>query len=174
MPHTRPGSLDGMEGLLLYRMGRVSLTAGRLVVRMCEGRYGITRREWHFLGQLALQDRLAPSELAQRSHLDKARTSRAITSLVNKGLVQRHVKASDRRQAEVALTEAGRSLYESLMPQVRSLNQELLGALSDAEASLLYGMLDRLQRRSELMVDEHRAEWPKAMRHKGRTRRSGI
>lgn len=167
MTSTRLSRLDAMDDLLFYRLSLVAVTAGSMVVRLCEGQYGITRREWRFLGQLALQDRLAPTVLAQRAHLDKARTSRAITSLVEKGLVERQVKTADRRQAEVALTDAGRALYEQLMPQVRRLNHELLEALTGDEVTLLDGLLDRLQRRAQAMVNAHHAELPKTMRHKG-------
>lgn len=167
MTSTRLSRLDTMDDLLLYRLSLVAGRAGSMVVRLCEGQYGITRREWRFLGQLAMQDRLAPSVLAQRAHLDKARTSRAIASMVEKGLVERRVDAADRRQAEVTLTDAGRALYAQLMPLVRRLNHDLLEALTGDEVTLLDGLLDRLQRRAEAMVHEHHAELPKTMRHKG-------
>ncbi|MDP1684812.1 MAG: MarR family transcriptional regulator, partial [Hydrogenophaga sp.] len=32
--------------LLLYRLYRIHVTAGRLVVHLCESEFGITRREW--------------------------------------------------------------------------------------------------------------------------------
>lgn len=167
MNATRLSRLDTMNDLLLYRLGLVAVTAGSMVVRLCEGQYGITRREWRLLGQLAVHPRLAPTALAHSAHLDKARASRAITSLVQKGLVQRQVKASDRRQAEVALTDAGRALYEQLMPQVRRLNQELLDALGQEEVALLDELLDRLFHRAQALVSEHHAGLPKTMRHKG-------
>lgn len=167
MSATRLSRLDAVDDLLFYRLGLVTMTAGSMVIRLCEGQYGITRREWRFLGQLAMQDRLAPTVLAQRAHLDKARTSRAISSLVKKGLVERQVNAADRRHAEVALTDAGRALYDHLMPQVRRLNHELLEALTGDEVTLLDGLLDRLQRRAQDMVSEYHAELPKTMRHKG-------
>lgn len=167
MTSTRLSRLDAVDDLLFYRLGLVTMTTGSMVIRLCEGQYGITRREWRFLGQLAAQDRSAPTVMAQRAHLDKARTSRAISSLVKKGLVERQVDAADRRQAKVALTDTGRALYEHLMPQVRRLNQELLEALTGEEVNLLDGLLDRLQRQADAMVAEHHAGLPKTMRHKG-------
>ena len=167
MTPNRLSRLDTQEDLLFYRLSRVSVTAGSMVVRLCEGQYGITRREWRYLGVLATHDRMASSVLAQKVRLDKAVTSRAITSLVQKGLVERQVKASDRRQADLLLTETGRALYEQLMPPVRRLNQELLDELTADEVTLLDGLLDRLQRRADLMVAQHDAELPKTMRHKG-------
>ena len=45
-----PGSLDD---LLLYRINRLLSVAGSMVIRLCEGRFGITRREWRVLALLA-------------------------------------------------------------------------------------------------------------------------
>lgn len=174
MTTSRLSRLDTMNDLLLYRLGRVVVTAGSMVVRLCEGQYGITRREWRLLGQLAVHPRLAPTALAQSAQLDKARTSRAITSLVEKGLLERQVNTADRRQAEVALTDAGRALYDQLMPRVRRLNHELLAALTGEEVTVLDGLLDRLQRRAQAMVNEHHAELPKTMRHKGGRQRGPV
>ena len=35
--------------LLLYRLSAVLAGAGGIVIRQCEGRFGITRREWRLL-----------------------------------------------------------------------------------------------------------------------------
>jgi len=159
--------LETVEQLPLYRLGRVGATAGSLVVRLCEGRHGITRREWRLIGQLVLHPSLSPTELARLAQLDKARTSRAIGSLVEKGLARRSALAGDRRKAELELTDAGRALYEQLMPEVRALNRELLQALDAEEVALLDVLLSRLQQRAEEMVAHHGDQLPKTLRHLG-------
>ena len=58
--------LASIDDLLLYRLGRLSSTAGALVVRLCEGGYGITRREWAVVAQLYENGGLPPSVLAER------------------------------------------------------------------------------------------------------------
>ncbi len=167
MTANRLSRLDTQQDLLFYRLSRVAVTAGSMVVRLCEGQYGITRREWRYLGLLATHGQLPSNVLAEKAKLDKAITSRILASLVQKGLVERQVKASDRRQAELMLTEAGTGLYEQLMPQARSLNRELLDELAEDEVAVLDGLLERLQRRADAMVVKHGAELPKTMRHKG-------
>ena len=37
---------EAANDLLMYRLNRLLAVAGSLVVRLCEGGYGITRREW--------------------------------------------------------------------------------------------------------------------------------
>ncbi len=119
--------------LLMYRLNRLLAVAGSLVVRLCEGGYGITRREWGLLMVLAQHPGMPPAELAQRLGLDRARTSRAITSLLAKKLLTRDAMPGDRRQAVLSLTPAGQAVHDDLLPQVKALNQDLLAGL-DATA----------------------------------------
>ena len=161
----RLGRPEKLDDLLLYRLSRLLSVAGGMVIRLCEGRYGITRREWRVLGVLAQEDGLLSSQLAQRVQLDRARTSRAVTSLVAKKLLQREVGAGDRRQARLALTAQGRALYDSLFPLVRQLNRDLLAALAPATLEQLDGALDALQQRADQLVAL--AELPKADRRRG-------
>jgi DNA-binding MarR family transcriptional regulator len=155
----------GIDDLLLYRVNRMLSVAGSMVIRLCEGRFGITRREWRVLALLAQEQGLLSSQLAERAQLDRARTSRAVTSLVAKKLVRRDTGTSDRRQARLALTPAGKALYQELFPLVHGINVELLEVLSPADVRRLDGMLDALQARADRMVQ--RTDLPKADRRRG-------
>ncbi|MCX7251278.1 MAG: MarR family transcriptional regulator [Burkholderiales bacterium] len=167
MPSTGLSGLETVNDLLLYRLGRLVATGGSLVVRLCEGQFGITRREWRLLAQLALRPGLSPTELASLASLDKARTSRAIGGLVDKGLLERRPLPQDRRQAELVLTAAGQALYEQLMPEARRINRELLAPLSAAELVQLDGLLTRLQTHASLVVQHNDDQLPRVQRHKG-------
>ena len=159
---TRPAALDD---LLLFRISRLLATGGRPIVRLCEGRYGITRREWRVLALLARFDGLLSSELAEHAQLDRARTSKAVTSLVGKLLVSRTVRPGDRRQASLALTPAGRQLFDELFPQVRAINEQLLSVLAPGDAERLDAMLERLQAGVDAQPEAD--QLPKADRRRG-------
>lgn len=157
---------QGLNDLLLYRLGRLYATAGAMVVRVCEGEFGITRREWRLVAWLAEAGPLQPSALAERADLDRARTSRAISSLVAKGLAQRTVVASDRRLATVALTPRGQVLYARLLPRVAAINRAILAPLADADVVRLGRVLAQMQQQSAQLLAE--GAWPKAQRRRGR------
>lgn len=166
---SKPLRLDqpaALDDLLLYRINRLLGVAGSLVIRLCEGRFGITRREWRVLALLAQDEGLLSSQLAERAQLDRARTSKAITSLVGKKLLRRDIRPGDRRQALLALTGTGRALYEALFPLVVEINHDLLAVLPAGEVSRLDQNLDALQRRADDLVVAH-AELPKADRRRG-------
>jgi DNA-binding MarR family transcriptional regulator len=133
------------DDLLLYRLYRIHATAGPLVVRMCERDYGITRREWRVLSCLADVEGVLSSELAMRTLLDRARTSRAITSLTDKGLVRREPKPSDRREVHVFLTEEGWRVHGEVFPRIAAIQRDLLSPFSDEERQQFSDHLARLQ-----------------------------
>ena len=165
MPPSRLAQPSTLDDVLLYRLSRLLGTAGSMVIRLCEGSYGITRREWRVIAVLAQGEDLLSSQLAERAQLDRARTSKAITSLVAKQLVRREPRPGDRRQAALALTDAGRALYAELFPQVLRINHDLLAALPGREVESLDQALDLLQRQAQTLVAQ--AQLPKADRRRG-------
>lgn len=167
MPLSPSQRLASIDDLLLYRLGRLSSVAGAMVVRLCEGGYGITRREWAVVAQLHENGSLPPSALAERMHRDRARTSRTLTALVEKQLVLRSVTAHDRRSARVELTPAGQQLYEALMPQVQAINSQILSVLQPDEAARFDEVLARLQVRAGALLTELSPDLPKANRRQG-------
>jgi DNA-binding MarR family transcriptional regulator len=165
MPGPRLRHPATLDDLLLYRMSRLLAVAGGMVIRLCEGRFGITRREWRVLAALAREEGQLSSQLAERIQLDRARTSRAITSLVGKKLVRRETGQADRREARLALTPQGRALFEALFPLVREINHQLLAAIPSQDVVRLDACLDALQARAEAMLAT--ADLPKADRRRG-------
>jgi DNA-binding MarR family transcriptional regulator len=159
--------LASIDDLLLYRLGRLSSVAGAMVVRLCEGGHGITRREWAVVGQLYENGSLPPSVLAERMHRDRARTSRTLTALIRKQLVLRTIPAHDRRSALVCLTPAGQQLYEALMPRVQAINGQILSALQPDETARFDEALARMQLRAQALLAELGPDLPKANRRQG-------
>lgn len=151
--------------LLIYRLGRLYATAGAMTLRVCEGEFGVARREWRLLAVLGEAGELQPSELANRAELDRARTSRALAGLQAKGLVARQAVASDRRLARVTLTEQGRALHGRMLPRVAAINGAILARLSDNDVAHLDQLLDALQQQATQVLSA--SAWPKADRRRG-------
>lgn len=167
---SRLRQLETLADMPLYQFSRLLSEAGSLVVRLCEGRFGITRREWRLLSYLATHPGLPPSALTKLAGVDKAQSSRGVTSLINKHLVTRICDPADGRRATLNLTERGRQVHDELLPMVRDINRELLAGLSDAEVDTLDSLLNRLQARAEQLVTNHDAEIPRTLRHRGQMR----
>lgn len=156
---------QGIDDMLLYRLDRVLGTAGSLITRICEGEFGITRREWRVLAQLGKRDGLLSSELAKVAQLDRARTSRAVTALADKQLLERIPRPHDRRQVTLHLTQVGRAMYEAVLPRATAIHRDLVAPLTPAQAEQLDALLVVLQRQADAM--QRAADLPKADRRRG-------
>lgn len=153
-PVSRLASPEVLDDLLLYRLSRLQATAGGMVVRYCEGQFGITRREWRILAMLASRGPMGSSELAEHAYLDRPRTSKAVTTLAEKKLVSRSSRVGDARQIQLELTAAGSALHATLFPLVRQINRDVLGVLEPQEVNLLADILTRLQQSADALAAE--------------------
>jgi DNA-binding MarR family transcriptional regulator len=138
-----------VDDLLNYRLSRLFSASGAMVIRLCEGRYGITRREWRLIALLAAHGAMSPSDLAQPAHLEGARSSRHLTEVSALGLFRRRPLPGDKRRAEVELSADGRQLYDELFPQSVRFNGEVLAALSPPELAAFERALDKLTQNAE-------------------------
>ena len=160
-----------LDDLLNYRLLRLYAASTAPVTRLMEGRWHITRREWRLLALLATHGGMSPSALAERANLDRARTSRAITSLVDKKLALRAAQQGDARRANVALSASGRRLFDQIFPQVAALNAQVLALLDDAAVAVLDRVLTQLTAHAVKLNGEI-AQDVRTNRHAGGARRA--
>lgn len=166
-PMRQPRRLDDF---LNFRLNLMRSLTGAPIVRLLEGRYGITRRQWGVLALLADRGQLSPSELAKEVLLDRARTSRLIGLLVEKKLVVREALAADPRRARVSLTASGRCLYDRIFPEIANINVQLVSSLDDVTLDALDNALLLLKAKAE-HLNKATATDIKSARHKGGSRR---
>lgn len=132
--------------LLNFRIARLLSFSGALQIRLCEGRFGISRREWRLIAMLADFGPLAPSELAEHARTDRPQVSRAVHGLEAKGLVARQAteQGTGRSRVRVQLTDKGWALHRELFPLTAEINSRILGALSPDQIRALDAALDTL------------------------------
>lgn len=164
-----------VDDLLNYRLSCLLSSSGAMVIRLCEGRFGITRREWRLIALLAAHGAMSPSELAERAHLERARISRHVTTLCEKKLIRRLAVAGDRRRALVDLTPAGSELYRELFPMSVHLTQQVLAALTREEVDVFDQLLFKLTDAADRLVAAKPVAEKADRRHGGaRKLRSGA
>ena len=159
------------DDLLNYRLKRLFNIAGAPAVRLCEGRFGVSRNEWRILAALCEEGPLSPSSLHDRVGLDRARISRVVAELVTKRLASRQVSMTDHRRATIAATASGKALYGRMLPQLARINQRLVSVLDDEELRLLESMLDRLTEQAQRIRAEGDGVAERANRRLGGARR---
>ena len=123
----RPGSIFD---LVNFRAGEFLGYSGSIVTRLCEGQFGVTREEWQIMAMLAALGPMSPSELAERTTIDRGQCSRTPRGLMNKRLTfRRRVRAgASTPQSELASCRAAswRGRLQPLHLGLQGLDAQLL------------------------------------------------
>ena len=164
-----PGQAS-LSDMLMYRLYQAWSQSNPVFVRLCEGRYGITRREWRLLACAVEGGIMTSAELAAAASWTWP-ARRARSARCAKGWLRRLHDSADRRVVRVEATERGQERYLALLPEVARLNDMLVQDLSATEVEQLRGFLARIEQRGRRMAEDNIVS-DKASRRAGGTRRA--
>jgi DNA-binding MarR family transcriptional regulator len=152
-----PPRID-LERFVPFRLNRLAAEVSRALAQVYGERFGIDIPEWRIIATLGDRDRARAQDIALSTRMHKSVVSRAVARLIELGWVARTASATDRREAPLALTGAGRDVYAQLVPIVLDYQDRLLGVLSDAERRTLGRLLDKLERQLDLRCRPRRPD----------------
>lgn len=98
---------------------------------------GLTALQYTALTVLERHPDLTSAQLARRSFVTAQTMADMVTSLLGRGLVERHRDERDRRRLVLSLTADGRALLQRHQGAVDALEREMLAGLDAAEAAEL-------------------------------------
>jgi DNA-binding MarR family transcriptional regulator len=107
--------------------------------------YGLRVPEWRALAALYARQRCTMSELAELATIDRTTLTRTIDRMEEAGWLSRLADAADMRVTRLALTAAGRRMFERIWPEVEQLNALALAGLSSGEIQSLRRILARMR-----------------------------
>jgi MarR family transcriptional regulator, organic hydroperoxide resistance regulator len=105
--------------------------------------FGLTPFHWVILCCLWQEDGLAISSLSEQLQQVGGTLTGVLNRMEDRDLVVRQQDDRDRRICRIWLTDAGRSLQETLPPIVLALREQTLQGLSESECQLLSTLIDR-------------------------------
>ena len=82
--------------------------------------------------------------LAELIAYDRATIGGVVDRLESKGLVERTIRASDRRAREVRLSDEGQQLHRAVLPLVRTVQQDIVAPLSPGEQDAFIAAMRKL------------------------------
>jgi len=136
-----------LERFLPYELSVAANRVSRLFARRYAEAFGLSIPEWRCMAVIGQYDLVSATAIVERTAMDKVKVSRAVASLLGKGLVRRSPHPGDRRLALLAFTGKGRRIYEQIVPLARQTEAALMTALTAEERAALSAMLGRLAAR---------------------------
>jgi DNA-binding MarR family transcriptional regulator len=98
---------------------------------------GLTALQYTALTVLERHGDISSAQLARNSFVTAQTMADMVVILEDRGLIERHRDAADKRRLLIALTPAGRAILEDRRPHVAAIEKRMTGALSTSDAALL-------------------------------------
>lgn len=133
-----------LDRTLTYRLHQLHKWSDRVSADTYATECGLALGEARCLAAIGAFAPLSVVDLAQYANLDKGQASRAAQVLVDRGWVAKASSEADGRGVLLSLTPSGRPLHRRVMALIERRNQEIFGALSADEQTLLGELFDRL------------------------------
>jgi DNA-binding MarR family transcriptional regulator len=133
-----------LKKFLPYRLSVLSNLISHSISEKYEQKFSLTTAEWRTLAILGEETDLSAAEVVERTAMDKVAISRAVNNLLSQGRLERHFSPEDRRRSVLALSTAGRKVYEQIAPLALSSESEIMQNLTDEEQQFLDSVLDKL------------------------------
>jgi len=136
-----------LSAFLPYQLSITSNAVSDLIARAYRGKFALKVPEWRVMALLGEGDVATQRELVAATAMDKVTVNRACKALEDRRLISRVPNMSDGRSHHLALTPAGRDLYDQIVPEALALEAELEKILGSGEAKMLEAMLAQLRQR---------------------------
>jgi DNA-binding MarR family transcriptional regulator len=143
-----------LESFLPYRLNVVASLVSQALSRIYASRYGIGVPEWRVVVTLGQFGMMTGKAIGAHSHMHKTKVSRAVALLEKRKLIARRANRADLREAFLALTPAGRAMYEDLAPVAIDFANRLAEAVDQADREAFERAVDRLIERSAKLAAE--------------------
>ena len=123
-----------------YLANYYSLIVNRRLGKLCK----ITRQEFVVLFCLANSDNLTAQDITEVTARPKNTISRAVNTLMKKGLISKTVHPTDGRAEILKLKPTGRRLYDQAIEILQERDRAMTERLSATERKTLKRLLDKM------------------------------
>jgi DNA-binding MarR family transcriptional regulator len=137
-----------LEDFLPYRLNLVASLTSQALSRVYAKRHEIGVPEWRVLVTLGQYGTMTAKAIGGHSHMHKTKVSRAVAHLEERKLLARRANREDMREQLLALTPAGRGIYQDLVPVAAAFAANLAEAIDPADRDAFERALARLIERA--------------------------
>lgn len=133
-----------LAAFLPYQLSVASNRVSRAIARRYEAEFGLSIPEWRVMAVLGQSPGLTAAALAEATAMDKVAISRAVARLKAQGRLNAVKDAADARRRPLALTAAGRRVYQRVAARALSLEAALIAKIGAKDAAALAEILGRV------------------------------
>lgn len=105
--------------------------------------------EWRLLYSVARLGSCHLALITQKTSIDPAHGSRAVSALEDKGLIVRHTDPENRRRKVISLSDSGKAYVERIWPKVQAVMKSVTDQLDPRDFEEAKRLLDLLNEAAE-------------------------
>ena len=139
-----------LEAFLPYRLNRLAAAVSRDLRAVYADAYGLTIPEWRVLATLGQYAPLTATAIGRHSAMHKAKVSRAVGALEGRHWISRTANPTDRREAALCLSAAGRKTYDRIVPEMKAFETAMSRRLGAEGIALVERALSLLEHASRI------------------------
>jgi DNA-binding MarR family transcriptional regulator len=143
-PSPEIGGSFALADFLPYRLSVATNRISRTFARRYAEAFDLTIPEWRVLAVVGNFAPMSSGDICARTAMDKVKVSRAVSSLVDRGLLDRAMDPRDQRMHCLGLSRCGERVYGGVVPLALALEHQLTSALTKNERATLDRILDKL------------------------------
>lgn len=133
-----------IDSSVFFKLVRVVNLTSRPFVETLSRRYRLSLNEWRVMVVLASHPGVAARDVVDHTGLDKMSISRALAGLAADGRLERAPDTADARRTRLWLSDAGRTLFQTLGVHATAREQALFAGVSAGEQAQLMRTVDKL------------------------------
>lgn len=145
-----------LKELFSFRLNVLAHMSSKIAALVNEQEFELDSREWRIIGLLGAFSPFSLQGLAREVNVDKSQASRIVSSMIERGLLQRGADESDGRGVQLSLTAKGKTVYRKVFPKAVKRNEDLLSVLDEKDRQSLERILTQLTDRAGAMLGEAR------------------
>jgi DNA-binding MarR family transcriptional regulator len=147
---TVPGRIYGLVSMRMIRLFVMLRKSGIMAQRR---QFDLSETEWRIMTQLGEAAPLSLNGLADAMLQDRGQLSRAVKSMVERGLLTRQRKPGG-PEIEIDLTARGRTIYDKMVEWVHERDRVLTEGMPQEDVATVWRVLGEMMERAQGMVDE--------------------
>ncbi len=142
-----------------FRLSRLAAEVSLALSSEYQARYGLDIPEWRVLATLGFRNEACSAQyISHCTRTHKSTISRAVTTLLERRLIERVENEDDRREFRLRMTRKGNALYEELIPRLLRREQQVLACLSAQERREFGRLLGKIESSLDLIQTSEEAD----------------
>ena len=135
-----------LDNFLPYRLSVLSNIVSVHVSQAYSVRFGLSRTQWRITAVLGEHGQLSAEQLSEHTQMEKSVISRAVKSMLERGLIKRSFDENDRRRSRIDLSKTGLSIYQEVIPAAIHHEKQICAAFNEKELNTFSTLIAKLDK----------------------------